>query len=129
MRMLICMVFVICLTGCSVLMAMSGEREPDLGSFGIGSHRSEVEMQLGSPLSSVTLENGQRVDVYEYQIGNEPSAGRAIAHGAMDVLTWGVWEIIGTPVEGFIGERRRIRICYDENNRIVSLRNAPQIRK
>ena len=48
-----------------------------------------------------------RVDLYEYEIGNKPSAGRAIGHGVMDILTLGLWEIIGTPIEGFQGEKKR----------------------
>jgi hypothetical protein len=108
------------------MMAMSGEREPELGAFGLGSHRSEVEMQLGPPIASTTTPEGMRLDTYEYQIGNEPSAGRAIGHGALDVLTLGAWEIIGTPVEGFQGETCRLTICYDSNDKVAAInRVAP----
>jgi len=111
------------LPSCSVLMAMSGEREPDIGAIQIGSHRAEVEMQLGAPLVSNPREDGTRYDVYEYQIGNERSPGRAAFHGAMDVLTWGIWEFVGTPVEGFAGETRRIGVVYAEDDRVKSLKS------
>src|SRR5262245_8261647 len=42
------------LMGCSVGMALSGKEEPNLGAFRVGSPRGEVELQLGSPVSSVT---------------------------------------------------------------------------
>jgi len=95
--------FCFALAGCSVGMAMSGKKDPNLGAFRIGSTRGEVELQLGSPISTTTTAEGRRVDLYEYEIGNEPSAGRAIAHGVMDVLTLGIWEIIGTPIRGLSG--------------------------
>ena len=48
----------IALTGCSVGMAMSGKPDPNLGAFGVGSSRGQVEMQLGSPTTSTTLPDG-----------------------------------------------------------------------
>jgi hypothetical protein len=118
---IILIVSVVSLFGCSVMMAMSGEREPELGAFGLGSHRSEVEMQLGAPVASITTPEGLRLDTYEYQIGNEPSAARAIGHGALDIVTLGIWEVVGTPVEGFQGEKCRMTICYDGNDRVVAI--------
>ena len=89
---------VVALSGCSVGMALSGDENPDLGAIKVGSTRGEVEMHLGSPVRSSSGENGTRTDIYEYEIGNEPSAGRAVAHGFADVLTLGLWEIAGTPM-------------------------------
>lgn len=80
------------------------EKQPELGAVRVGATRGEIELQLGAPIE-VREENGRRVDIYEYEIGNEPSAGRAIGHGVMDVLTLGIWEVVGTPVEGFQGEK------------------------
>ena len=109
------------LAGCSVGMALSGKKEPNLGIVKVGCQRGEVEMQLGSPTISTTLEDGCRVDVYDYEIGNEPSAGRAVGHGAMDVLTLGLWEILGTPIEAIQGEKKQVTITYDENDRVKSI--------
>ena len=116
------------LCGCSVMMAMSGEQEPDLGAVRVGASRGEVEMQPGKADFTVTTEDGGRLDKYKYQLGNEPSAGRAIGHGAMDVLTLGLWEIIGTPVEGFQGENCEVTVCYDKNDVVVAINNrAPRV--
>ena len=112
------------ITGCSVAMALSGKKEPNLGSVRVGGTRGEVELQLGNPVSSVTTEDGKRVDIYEYEIGNEPSAGRAIAHGVLDVLTWGLWEVVGTPVEALKGNKYTISIAYDSDNRVIAI-NQP----
>ena len=110
------------LTGCSIGMALSGNEEPDLGAFGVGSTRGEVELHLGSPVSSASNPDGARTDVYEYELGNEPSAGRAIGHGIMDVMTLGIWEVIGTPIEGVQGEKRRITITYGTDDRVLAIR-------
>ena len=119
---------VLCLsTGCSVFMAAAGKREPNLGMIVIGSHRSEIELQLGSPRSSVTSEDSlYRTDTYEYELGNEPSAGRAVAHGVMDLLTLGLWEIIGTPVEAFHGEKHEMVITYNQQDRVAGINRPPR---
>ena len=111
----------IVLSGCSVGMAISGKEEPNLSAFRVGSTRGEVELQLGSPVSSVTTPEGKRVDMYEYELGNKPSGGRAIGHGVMDLLTLGLWEVIGTPIEGFQGEKKRVTIRYDAKDIVEAI--------
>ncbi|MCH7500389.1 MAG: hypothetical protein IH886_10325 [Nitrospinae bacterium] len=110
--------------GCSVGMAMSGKDNPNLGMVRSGASRGEVELTLGPPVSTVTIEDGRRIDVYEYEIGNEPSAGRAIGHGIMDILTFGLWEIIGTPIEGVQGNKYRMQITYDRNDRVIAINQS-----
>ena len=117
--------FLFSITGCSVGMALSGKKEPNLGAFRVGSTRGEAEMQLGSPISSVTTPEGNRTDLYEYELGNEPSTGRAIGHGVMDVLTLGLWEVVGTPIEGFTGSKHRMTIVYGPDDRIIAINQAP----
>ncbi len=112
------------LTGCSVGMALSGKQDPDLGAIRVGASRGEVELQLGSPVRTATNADGGRADVYEYEMGNEPSAGRAAFHGAMDVLTLGIWEAVGTPMEAFQGEKRQLMVTYGADDRVVSLESV-----
>jgi hypothetical protein len=78
------------LSGCSVGMAISGDHNPDLGAVRSGASRGEVEMHLGAPIKVSSVGNGLEAATYQYEIGNEPSAGRAIGHGVMDVLTLGL---------------------------------------
>lgn len=125
MRKFLYIILLFSISGCSVGMAMSGKEDPNFGAFRVGSTRGEVELQLGSPISSVTTPEGMRVDLYEYEIGNKPSAGRAIGHGVMDILTLGLWEIIGTPIEGFQGEKKRVTITYDKKDRVEAINQAP----
>ena len=112
------------LSGCSVGMALSGSHNPDLGAVRTGASRGEIELHLGSPIKSTMLENGRRADVYAYEIGNESSAGRAAGHAVMDVLTLGVWKIVGTPIEGVQGDQYHATVVYDESDRVVDLRTT-----
>ncbi len=85
--------------GCAVGMAMNGTKDPDLTVLQEGASRAEVELQLGPALSDITLPIGNHYCTYEYSLGNEPSAGRTVGHVFLDVLTVGLWEIVGTPIE------------------------------
>ena len=68
--------------GCSVGMAMSGKKDPDLGAVRVGATRGEIELQLGPPVE-IREEGNHRTDLYVYEIGNEPSPGRA-----KDMVSW-----------------------------------------
>jgi len=111
------------LTGCSVFMAMNGKKEPNLSVLSVGQDRGIVVLSLGKPVQTYAKDD-VTVDVYEVQFGNEPSGGRAIGHAVMDVITWGGWEIIGTPIEGVQGKTETITIEYDKNNKIVSVNSV-----
>ncbi|OGW57001.1 MAG: hypothetical protein A2Z09_05475 [Nitrospirae bacterium RBG_16_43_8] len=125
MRKFLYIILLFSISGCSVGMALSGKEDPNFAAFRVGSTRGEVELQLGSPVSSVSIPEGKRVDLYEYEIGNKPSTGRAIGHGVMDFLTLGLWEVVGTPIEGFTGEKKRLTITYDKNDRVEAINQAP----
>lgn len=107
---------------CSVGMAMSGSENPDLGAIRVGASRGEIELHLGSPIKTTPLPDGGRADVYQYEIGNEPSAGRAVGHGVMDVLTLGIWEVVGTPIEAVQGETYHATITYDGSDKVADIK-------
>jgi hypothetical protein len=106
----------VCLSSCSAVMAARGSPDPDLAVVSTNKKRGEVETQLGSPIKTTTLENGDRVDVYQYEIGNEPSPGRAVSNAALTAVTLGLWEIAGTPIEASAGETYTATITYDKND-------------
>lgn len=116
MKHFILVISLLVLQACSVGMAMSGKESPDLGALGLQKSRGEIELHLGSPIKTSYPKKGIRVDTYEYEIGNEPSAGRAIGHGVMDVLTLGAWEIIGTPIEGITGDKYHAIVTYNSKD-------------
>ena len=108
---------VVSLNGCSVFMAMHGKRDANISALQIGQDRAIVIANLGEPEKTVVTEEG-RVDVFRLQRGNAPSGGRALAHGALDLLTFGGWEIIGTPIEAMQGETFTLTVEYDKNDKI-----------
>lgn len=113
-------------SGCSVVMALGGKKGPDPGTLTMGAARSDMEAQLGSPVQTTALENGYRRDVYEYEGAKDSSAVRALTHGALDVLTIGLWEVVGTPVEVLKANRYRSVITYDKNDRVVGIEQELQ---
>lgn len=100
-------------TGCSVGMALSGEQQPDLSVLKVGADRMEIEAQFHQPKSQVPLPDGRTEATYLYEVGNEPSAGRAALNAGMDILTFGVWEVVGTPIEAIQGEEMQVVVVYD----------------
>jgi hypothetical protein len=108
------------LLGCSVGMALHGDPEPNLGALQIGQDRDLVLLHLGQPAKMHTTERG-RIDVFELQRGNAPSGGRALGHAVMDVLTLGVWEVFGTPIEAAIGEKFTLTVEYDQQGKVTKI--------
>jgi hypothetical protein len=107
-------------SGCSVGMALSGNEQRDTSIFYNGAERSFVIAKVGLPDTSVQDKDGNWIDTYFIVQGNEPSAGRAVGHGALDVVTLGLWEVFGTPIEAAAGKEQKSRyvIYYDENQKI-----------
>ena len=101
-------------------MALNGDKDPDVTVVKQNAHRTEIEMQLGKPIQVSTAPSGQTTAVYQYEVGKESSAGRAVAHGVMDVLTLGIWEVVGTPVEALKGDTIILTAVYDQNGRLIS---------
>jgi hypothetical protein len=113
-----------CASGCSVGMAMKGKPDPNIGALNLGEDRSIVLLNLGQPTQTLTTETG-RTDIFQLERGNEPSAGRAVGHAAMDVLTLGAWEIVGTPIEGFTGDKFTVTIEYDTDDKVTKISTTP----
>jgi hypothetical protein len=113
--------------GCSVGMAMSGKNSPNLGLIRVGASRGEVELTLGPPIKTTSIDADRRIDIYKYEVGNESSAGRAAGHAVMDLLTLGLWEIVGTPIEGFQGEEHNLSIAYGKDDKVISINSIAPV--
>ncbi|MYC27058.1 MAG: hypothetical protein F4X63_03555 [Nitrospira sp. SB0662_bin_26] len=109
------------LAGCSVGMAMSGKPDPNIGALDVGQSRDVVILNLGQPTKTLLADN-KRTDVFELERGNEQSVGRATGHAVMDLLTLGIWEVVGTPIEGFAGDTITLQIEYDEEDKVRSVK-------
>lgn len=111
-------------TGCSVYMAAVGEEEPNISNVRKGATRGEVDLALGQPKSIVTDSQGNTTATYEYTLGNEPSPGRAIAYTVLDILTLGLWEIFGTPIEAFNqGQKVEVTVHYNQKEEVTEIQS------
>ncbi len=118
----VCLLMSLCVSSCSAVMAARGTNPPDLGAVSTNKKRSEIEMHLGAPIKTTTLENGDRIDVYQYEVGNEPSPGRAVGNAALTLVTLGLWEIAGTPIEASAGDTYTATITYDKNDVVKDIK-------
>jgi hypothetical protein len=106
--------------GCSVAMAAHQPSKKDVALLKAGVPRNLVVAELGAPVTSETIQ-GKRTEVYAFTQGYSKAArvSRTIGHGAADVMTFGLWEAVGTPTEAaFNGKRVVYEVTYDSSDRI-----------
>jgi len=110
------------LSGCSVGMAASGNKEQDTTIIFPGSNRAVIMSKLGPPDTTRTPEDGNTEDTYLIKQGNEASSGRAWANAGLDLLSLGLWEVVATPYELAQGEEKsRWAITYDPQGNVVNV--------
>lgn len=115
------------LSGCSVIMAASGDPEPNFGVIQPGATRAMVEKELGAPYH-VDEQGSQRTAWYEYELGNAPNGDRALANFALDVYSLLLWEIIATPRELMMGDDYKMSVVYGPGDRVLSVhRSDPKV--
>ena len=113
----------ICLNGCSVFMAAKQPDKKPVELFKVGTPRSMLLAEFGLPIVSEE-KDGKKHEIFSFTQGYSAGAkaGRAVFHGAADVLTLGIWEVIGTPTEGvFDGTKMAYEVSYDKDDRIDSV--------
>lgn len=108
-------------SGCSVFMAAKQPDKKNIELFKVGTPRSMLLAEFGLPTAAETRDDGKKYEIYSFTQGYSTGAkaGRAVFHGAADVLTLGIWEVIGTPTEGaFDGDAMAYEVRYDTDNKI-----------
>jgi hypothetical protein len=108
------------LSGCSVYMAANQPPAKNIDLFKVGTPRSALLAEFGYPTSSEVKE-GKKYDIYRFTQGYSggAKAGRAMAHGIASVLTLGIWEVIGTPVEAAnSGDLTAYEVGYGSDDRV-----------
>ena len=107
-------------TGCSVYMASHQPDKKDTTLFAAGTPRSLLLAEFGQPVSS-EMKEGKRIDIFSFVQGYSQGAktGRAFFHGAADVVTLGLWEVVGTPAETAMNGNRLIyEVTYDVADKV-----------
>jgi hypothetical protein len=117
----VCLLFI--LTGCSVFMAAKLPDKKSLEVMRPGVPRAVVLAEMGTP-NGYEERDGIRAEVYKFKQGYSDAAkiSRAVFHGTADVLTWGLWEIVGTPTEYyFSGTDTIVVVTYNRNERVEAV--------
>lgn len=117
---LVLVCFMLLSSGCAVFMAAKQPDKKNVDLFNVGTPRSMLLAEFGMPTVS-ELRGGKKHEIYKFVQGYSAGAkaGRAVFHGAADVLTFGLWEVIGTPIEGtFSGDEMAYEVRYDDENRV-----------
>jgi hypothetical protein len=101
-------------------MAAQQPSKKNIGLFSVGTPRDMLLAEFGMP-SVTETKDGRRREIFTFKQGYSTAtrAGRAVFHGVADVLTLGLWEVVGTPTElVFQGEEMAFDVSYDENDRV-----------
>ena len=109
--------------GCAASQkAASQPKAKDLSVLDPGTARDLVILELGAPAESRT-ENGKKIDLFSFVQGYSARAraARATGHAAGEIVTLGLWGLVGTPIErSFNGTVLGYRVFYDENDNVAS---------
>jgi hypothetical protein len=111
------------LSGCAVLMAAQLPDKKNLEVFKPGVPRQVVLAEMGLPTGHENR-NGVRSEVYKFKQGYSQPAkiSRAVLHGTADILTFGLWEAVGTPAEYFFsGTDTMVLVTYNGNDRVETV--------
>jgi len=121
------------ITGCAVKQAMDQPDKKDVSVLSEGTPRYRVIGELGKPVDTKITKDGKKIDVYSFIQGYSKGAkaARALGHGAMDIATLGLWEVIGSPTEAIAsGDKVIVRVHYDENDlieRVVPIKGSGEL--
>jgi len=110
------------LSGCSIGMALSGEKEPNFDYIAVGVPRNQVEAEFGQPAATNGSTDGKQEAIYKYEMGNSPNPGRATMWGYAWLTIIG---ILGEPIYSLIelnmGHDEETRIVYGPDNRVLEI--------
>ncbi|MBI3356096.1 MAG: hypothetical protein HY038_04875 [Nitrospirae bacterium] len=109
------------LSGCSIAMALSGQKEPNFDYITVGAPRNQVEAEFGQPTAAHELNEGKKEATYEYEMANSPNSGRAWVNFYTDLATLGLAEPILTVIELIQPHDEETRIVYGPDGRVLEI--------
>jgi hypothetical protein len=112
---------ILVLSGCSIGMALSGNKQPNFDHIVIGAPRDQVEAEFGQPVTTNSLTKGKQEASYKYEMGNSPNTGRAWVNFYVDLYTIGLAEPILTVIELLQGHDEETQIVYGPDNKILEI--------
>lgn len=109
------------LSGCSIAMALSGNKEPDFEHIKAGATKEEIDFEFNQPGAVKDLGDGRTEATYKYEMGNSPNPGRATVNGYIDLATIGLAEPILTLIELWQGHDEETRIIYGPDHKALEV--------
>jgi hypothetical protein len=110
--------------GCSVYMAANQPDKKETSLFDVGTSRSALILEFGQPALTEDR-GGTEYDLFVFVDGytSGGKTGRTVGHAAASIMTLGLWEIVGTPLESsFDGDKMSYEVCYDANRKVAMAR-------
>jgi len=112
---------ILVLSGCSIAMALNGNKEPDFEHIKVGATKEEIDFEFNQPGTVKDLGDGRSEVTYKYEMGNSPNPGRAGVNGYVDLYTLGLAEPILTLIEFFQGDDVETGIVYGPDKRVLEI--------
>src|ERR1043165_773624 len=109
------------LSGCSIVMALHGNKEPDFEHIKVGATKEELDFEFDQPGISKDMGDGKTEVTYKYEKGNSPNPGRAGVNGYIDLYTLGLAEPILTIIELLQGDDVETQVVYGPNKRALEI--------
>jgi len=91
-----------------------------LDLFQTGTPRDILIGEFGSPIVSEERE-GKKIEIFRFVHGYSKTVktSRVIFHSVADVVTLGLWEVVGMPTETvFSGSEMAFQVSYDDSNNV-----------
>src|SRR2546427_11654146 len=109
-------------------MALHGNPPRDYSVLKDGRPRELVIEKFGAPPSSNTA-SGRITDRDEIEEGNTTNPARAGLNFYVELATFGIWELIATPIELFQGSPASYVVMYATDGRVLAVPPArpPQL--
>jgi hypothetical protein len=123
------LLLVLCMTslsGCAVAMSASrSTSKGDPAMMQVGADRALIESTFGAPNMSAGLDGGKTKAIYKIDpdAHSEGARDAAVAgHVVADVLTFGLWEAVGTPLELAAQDKfTNYILVYGQNGKVESV--------
>ena len=118
------LVLTILVSGCSVHRAINQPDKKNLVLLSPGVNRQVLLAEFGEPMHSKQIK-GQMGDVFSFVqgYGKPVIVGRALGHGVADIATFGLWEIVGQPLEAaFDGEKLAYAVYYNQGGTVIQVK-------
>lgn len=110
-------------TGCSVRQALEAQPGTDLSTVTPGTARPQVEAVLGEPIKTLKTRDGVVYRTYFFREATVPRGDLALANAGLDVVTFGMWEIVRTK-SGYLENRPLgsvLAVTYDKSDRVIDV--------